>query len=183
MLNTDSFSEALGYVCKLYDVNGASKEVNLDTVSTNSNAGDDFSKLVRKVKRASEPKRKQKLLIDLQNQQLKDRSHRILSLESFSQGALKFFGVRDMPRDTTVLRHESKLYPSGTLTECTLDTSVRQPEISSSLNISSQRNQKVRLPQLRLSAIRGTGTARHAFLSRRTGRRLETLGVRVKKMR
>lgn len=108
MLNTDSFSEALRYVCKLYDVNGASKNGNLDTVSTNSNAGDDFSKLVRKVKKASGRSRETEI-VDRPPRPTTERSVSSYFISrGFSQEALKFFGVRDMPRDTTgVLRHRS----------------------------------------------------------------------------
>ena len=46
VLDTDSFSEALKYVCKLYDVNGVSKSGN---TTTNGCIDNEFSSLVRRI--------------------------------------------------------------------------------------------------------------------------------------
>lgn len=106
MLETDSFSEALKYVCKLYDVNGASKKD--DKHSNNPKPNCDFSDLVRQI-----TKRKQQVEgLGVLEHVARPKTDRDPSPYFISRGfdpkTLEFFGVRDVPRSTTgVLRHRS----------------------------------------------------------------------------
>lgn len=109
MLDTDSFSEALKYVCKLYDVNGASKEDGRNTNIPNASRDDnDFSLLVSQVaKRKQVIERNGKLEYVARPKTDRTPSPYFIS-RGFNPETLEFFGVRDVPRDTKgVLRHRS----------------------------------------------------------------------------
>lgn len=108
MLDTDSFSEALKYICKLYDVNGASKNNgNIDIPSSN-NGDNDFSMLVSQI-----TNRKQHVArLGKLEHITKPKTDRTPSAYFISRGfdpkTLEFFGVRDTPRGTKgVLRHRA----------------------------------------------------------------------------
>jgi len=109
MLDTDSFSDALKYICKLYDVNGASKQDgrntnNSDPLSDNN----DFSLLVSQVaKRKQDVARDGKLEYVARPKTDRTPSAYFIS-RGFNEKTLEFFGVRDTPRNTKgVLRHRA----------------------------------------------------------------------------
>jgi len=109
MLDTDSFSDALKYICKLYNVNGASKEDGRNTnISSDFNDNNDFSLLVSQVaKRKQVIERNGKLEHVTRPKTDRTPSPYFIS-RGFDPKTLEFFGVRDVPRDTTgVLRHRS----------------------------------------------------------------------------
>ena len=107
MLDTDSFSEALKYVCKVYDVNGASKDGNIKR-NDDTRTDDDFSSLVRKITKTKRQDGGDGKLEHVATPRTDRKPSPYFISRGFSEEALKFFGVRDTPRDTTgVLRHRS----------------------------------------------------------------------------
>jgi len=105
MLDTDSFSEALKYVCKVYDVNGASKDGN----NTNSSStSDDFSALVRKIKRPTFSTETSRAKEDIIRPKTDPAPSPYFISRGFDEKTLEFFGVRDIPSNTTgFLRHRA----------------------------------------------------------------------------
>lgn len=107
MLETDSFSEALKYVCKVYDVNGASKNDESKS-ATNPSGPSDFSVLVRQIGKRKEKTEGFGELERIARPKTEAGVSPYFISRGFSPEALKFFGVRDVPRETTgFLRHRS----------------------------------------------------------------------------
>jgi len=107
-LETDSFSDALKYVCKLYDVNGASKNEHSDSGGNTSHVDRDFSTLVGHLKKTKQRDEKREEHTRASRPKTdRDPSPYFIS-RGFSEETLEFFGVRNTPRDTKgVLRHRA----------------------------------------------------------------------------
>tara|TARA_B100002019_G_scaffold39577_1_gene33130 strand:+ start:1106 stop:2035 length:930 start_codon:yes stop_codon:yes gene_type:complete len=107
-LQTDSFSDALKYVCKLYDVNGASKNGHSDSGGNTSHVDRDFSTLVGHLKKTRQRDEKREEHTRASRPKTdRDPSPYFIS-RGFSEETLEFFGVRNTPRDTKgILRHRA----------------------------------------------------------------------------
>lgn len=107
-LETDSFSDALKYVCKLYDVNGASKNGHSDSGGNSSHVDNDFSTLVGHLKKSKQRVEKREENSGASRPKTdRDPSPYFIS-RGFSEETLEFFGVRNTPRGTKgILRHRA----------------------------------------------------------------------------
>jgi|TARA_B100000085_G_scaffold128760_1_gene117226 5S rRNA maturation endonuclease (ribonuclease M5) len=106
-LQTDSFSDALKYVCKLYDVNGASKNDN--GINTNNPKRDnDFSELVRQIKGSRGADRSPCEVEHLSRPKTESCPSPYFIARGYEPETLRFFGVQQTPNDTRgVLRHRA----------------------------------------------------------------------------
>lgn len=98
VLGTDSFSEALKYVCNLYDVNGVSKSDNRN--NSNSYIDDEFGDLVRRISSTQHQTTEviQESLVTRPSTEAAPSPY-FLS-RGYREETLQFFGVRDS-NDTT----------------------------------------------------------------------------------
>lgn len=105
LLHTDSFSEALKYVCKLYNVNGASRK---NGNNTNDSNGCDFGAIVRQI---NSPKKRffinQSEASHTRPDTERDPSPYFIS-RGFSPETLRHFDVRSTKQSTKgILRHRA----------------------------------------------------------------------------
>lgn len=107
LLGTDSFSDALKYVCKLYDVNGASKNGD-NKHTTNNNSDSDFNSLVRQIARRKEQIGGFRKLEHITRPKTNTAPSAYFISRGFGEQTLRFFEVQDMPKNTTgILRNRS----------------------------------------------------------------------------
>ena len=105
-LQTDSFSDALKYVCKLYDVNGASKNGSSDDIN-NPKRDNDFSELVRQVKGSRTTDRSKCEVEYVERPKTDSTPSPYFISRGFREETLKFFGVSNATGTRGFLRHRA----------------------------------------------------------------------------
>jgi len=93
-----TFSEILKYVCKIYDVNGASKEKKNGTNSGHNDtldADDDFSALVTRISRNASRRRTDRPEISVELPSTAATASEYFQSRGFSKSVLDAFGIRD----------------------------------------------------------------------------------------
>jgi len=106
VLQTDSFSEALKYVCKLYDVNGAKKDGNSSNNSTNVDDSD-FGLLVRTISRAERKDQCDVRVEHITRPKTDGSPSHYFTSRGYRKETLQFFGVCDSCETTGSFRHRS----------------------------------------------------------------------------
>lgn len=107
-LQTDSFSDALKYVCKLYDVNGASKNGPSSSNNDSDKPDAEFSQLVRKIKGSRRTDRSSCEVEHVSRPKTESCPSPYFIARGYEQETLRFFGVRETPSDTRgVLRRRA----------------------------------------------------------------------------
>ena len=106
-LQTDSFSDALKYVCKLYDVEGALKDG-----PSSDNGGDkpntDFNQLIRQIKGSRKADRGSCQVEHVTRPKTESCPSPYFISRGYEPETLRFFGVRETPSDTKgVLRRRA----------------------------------------------------------------------------
>lgn len=109
-LQTDSFSDALKYVCKLYDVNGASK----NGTSSSNNDGDkpdaDFSQLIRQIKGYRRTEKSSCEIEHVARPKTESCPSPYFIARGYEPETLRFFGVRETTSDTRgILRYRATI--------------------------------------------------------------------------
>lgn len=107
-LQTDSFSDALKYVCKLYDVNGASKNEPSSSNNDSNKPDADFSQLVRQIKGSRRTDRSSCEVEHVSRPKTESCPSPYFISRGYEPETLRFFGVRESPSDTRgVLRRRA----------------------------------------------------------------------------
>lgn len=107
LLHTDSFSEALKYVSKIYNLNEAKNATNNHTNISDHINDDHFHLLVKNIKKHKESSNG----IEVRQNEFKFRTNQAPSAYFISRGfsaeTLNFFGVKDSLEDKGALRHRT----------------------------------------------------------------------------
>ena len=107
-LQTDSFSDALKYVCKLYDVNGASKNGPSNSNNDGNNSTGDFNQLVRQIKGSRTTVRSTCAVDNIARPKTESCPSPYFIARGYEPETLRFFGVQETPRGTKgVLRYRA----------------------------------------------------------------------------
>ena len=110
-LQTDSFSDALKYVCKLYDVNGASKNGTNDNAGNHSHVDGDFSTLVGHLKKAKQRGEKCEEHVEASRPKTDRDPSPYFIARGYEPETLRFFGVRETPSDTRGILRRRAIIP------------------------------------------------------------------------
>lgn len=107
LLNSESFSEVLKYISKIYNLNEAKRAVNNNTNINNNSNDNNFHLLVKSIKKYQ----KSSDSIELCQNELKCRTNQAPSAyfisRGFSEEILGFFGVKDSLEDKGALRNRT----------------------------------------------------------------------------
>lgn len=111
MLDTDSFSDALRYICKLYDVNQAKENhdnTNYRNNNTDSDDAFDFGKVISSIKKPRKANGHSGEYVSGSRPTTEKTPSPYFISRGFEPATLEHFGVRDTPAGTSgVLRHRS----------------------------------------------------------------------------